>query len=102
MSPAELEPAIPACERPQTRATERVAIGIVVEILSQYYFVPPFLYFSLHIFIHTAFPHYLTHYSCSLPCRLAYFAKTDYSRLSGVSSFAYGWWQEINNVQTSS
>jgi hypothetical protein len=61
MFSAEFEPAIPASERPQACTIERVAIGIGVDILTQYYFVPPFLSFSFYVFIHTAFPLYLTH-----------------------------------------
>jgi len=101
MLPEGFEPAILASERPQTCTIERVAIGIGVEILIQYYFVPPFLSFSFYDFIHTAFPLSLTHYySCCLPCLSVgiNIAKADNSTLSLVSSLAYCWWQGINNV----
>ena len=60
MLPAGFEPAFPASERPQACTIERVVVGIGVEILSHYCVVPPFLSFSFYVFIHTAFPLYLT------------------------------------------
>jgi len=95
------EPEIPASERPQACTIERVTIDIGFEILTQYYFVPPFLSFSFYDFIHTAFSLYLTrYYSCCLPCLSIgiNIAKTNNSTLYLVSSLVYCWWQAINNV----
>jgi hypothetical protein len=92
MLPGGFETAIPASERPQACTIERVAIGIGVEILTRYSFVPPFLSFSFYDFIQTAFPLYLTHcyYSCCLPCLSVgiNIAKTNNSTLPLVSILA--------------